>query len=57
MRPQTITDFVILVIVLMWAASIGVGFIDHKYQVPNTVQMSMGAVAAFLFGNKILNKK
>jgi hypothetical protein len=56
MKQSTITNFVILVVVLLWATSAIVGMFRPTYQIPGTVQLAMTAVAAFLFGSKVLQK-
>lgn len=53
-KPTSITNIVIGIVVTLWASSIVAGMIDHTYQIPGTVQVTMGAVAAYLFGSKVL---
>lgn len=49
-----VLDFVIMVVVVVWAGCIGYNMYDRTYPIPNTVIVAFGAVAAFLFGNKVL---
>jgi hypothetical protein len=56
MKRETITNLVILVVVLLWAASIVTNMMDHTFQVPGTVQLIMTAVAAYLFGKQVVDR-
>lgn len=47
-----ITNFFIVVVVSVWAVSVVLGMVDHTYQIPSSVQASMGGVGAFLLGGK-----
>jgi flagellar biosynthesis component FlhA len=53
---ETITNYVIAVVVFLWAASVVAGMIDHSYQIPGTVQLAMAAVAAFLLSKRGMEK-
>ena len=53
----TITDYVIVVIVGLWVLTVFRSMYDHGYQIPSSVQVAMGAVAAFLFGSRNLKRR
>ncbi len=47
-------NLVTVVITLVWAASLVVGWVKPQYSPPMTLQLAMGAVVGALYGRKAL---
>jgi hypothetical protein len=53
---DSITNWVMLVVVALWGASVVLEMFDRSYHVPGTVQLIMAATATYLFGKSALAK-